>query len=232
MTEAHANTVEELNTDQRDPEAEMIIPQEEQTTLQLQADALPILTSYFTINEIFPDTEFLSFRCQLKGDHTYKVVLFINNQEAAIEEKMNSFLRLHRWSRTYYEQISDVFTTPNGRYFYRDYFEGNVLTDYIKRNGLDQKQTIEEFSSTDLSVFLKIWQLINGLKFAYKKLSANNFIVTSRLKWNLKKEIGVKLVGFHSEECTKAEMIQEVHTMLAHLLGQKNYTAFRQKFNM
>ncbi|HHH49782.1 MAG TPA: hypothetical protein ENK52_02255 [Saprospiraceae bacterium] len=230
-TEAHANTVEELKANQRTIETE-VLPQEEQTLLQQHEEALPILTSYFTINEIFPDTEFLSFRCQLKGDSSYKVVLFINNEEATIDEKMNSFLRLHRWSRSYYDQISDVFTTPNGRYFYRDYFEGSILTDYISKNGLDQKQTIEEFSSTDLALFLKIWQLLNGLKFAYKNVSTDNFIVTSRLKWNLKKEIGVKLVGFHSDESSKAEMILEVHNIFENLIGKKLYTVFRQKFNM
>lgn len=229
--EAHATTVEEVNSNQRTIETE-VLPKKEQTLLQQQEEALPILTSYFTINEIFPDTEFLSFRCQLKGDSSYKVVLFINNEETAIEEKMNSFLNLHRWSRSYYDQISDVFTTPNGRYFYRDYFEGSKLTDYFSKNGLDQKQTIEEFSSADLALFMKIWQLINGLKFAYKNVSTDNFIITSRLKWNLKKDIGVKLVGFHSAESSKAEMVLKIHNMFENLIGKKLYTAFRQKFNM
>ena len=63
-------------------------------------------------------------------------------------------------------------------------------------------------------------------------MQEGNILVQSNLKWNLTKELKIKLVGFNSAICSKWEMIEDIHAIFERQLGQRLYSEFRNKFKL
>lgn len=192
----------------------------------------PVLLSYFTIDRIYANAPFLYFKGRMKGDKVLKVVRFISTDELADSQLALRFRQLYDWEASYYDDLSTLFTTENGKYYYRNFIEGKQLADYIVENEIDKKQTIAALSSQELQLLQLIWEEINGLKFACKNLNQDNFIVTAKLKWNLQKELGISIVDFPAEEGTKEQMYASVHAMLETLLRENVYSEFIEKFKL
>ena len=93
----------------------------------------------------------------------------------------------------------------------------------MKDNEIYKKRKINQLTSNDLKLILQIWKEINGLKFACKNLQEDNILVNSKLKWNLSKEVNIKLVGFKMAFCEKAAMIEDFHRVFERQFGDSLY---------
>ena len=195
--------------------------------------ALAELGQYLSIEKMYTDTEFMLFKGKLKGNEKLRVFRVIMADTAKDKNEMKRFRSLHDLESSYYnDKISSIYTMSFGRFYHRDFIQGTTLRNYITQNGINQKQGVTDLKTDELQLILALWKEINGLKIACKNLNEDNILVSTKRKWNLKKEINIHLVGISSATCSKEEMQEDLHQIFERQLGKGLYQQVRQKFKL
>ena len=198
----------------------------------VKQDHLPDLKQFFRVEAMFSKTSFLFFKGQLLDTTDSRVFRVINAREAKDTDQLDRFRKLYKREASYYKQISSIYNSAYGYFYYRDFYDGISIDRYIKKIGLNKKRKLSSFNSNDLKLILLIWKEINGVKFACKNLKENNILVSSKLKWNLKREVSINFVGFDSTDCSREKMINDIHQIFERLLGTSLYAEFRNHFKL
>ncbi len=195
--------------------------------------ALAEMGQYLSIEKMYSDTEFMLFKGKLKGNEKLRVFRIILADDAKDKNEMKRFRSLHDLESSYYnDKISSIYTMSFGRFYHRDFIQGTTLRNYITQNGINQKQGVTDLKTDELQLILALWKEINGLNFACKNLNEDTILVSTKRKWNLKKEINIHLVGISSATCSMGEMQEELHQIFERQLGKELYQQIRQKFKL
>ena len=64
-----------------------------------------------------------------------------------------------------------------------------------------------------------------------EKIPVENVLVITKRKWNLQKNMAIKIIGFTSQDCSKEDMIQHTHKMFGRLLERSSIQIFGKSFN-
>ncbi|MEM9823898.1 MAG: hypothetical protein AAF985_22630, partial [Bacteroidota bacterium] len=191
-----------------------------------------VLEEYFDVDELYSWKDHLFFRGGLKHSSQDGVIRFVANQAHSAQDALQHFRKLHEFESSYYEAVGLVQNLKIGHFYRRDFLEGEPLDRYIKNSGIYKKRKINQLNTNDLKLILQTWKAINGLNFACKNMQEGNILVQAKLKWNLSKSIDIRMVGFNTQFCTKAEMIEEIHQIFERQFGQELYSQIRSKFNI
>jgi len=195
-------------------------------------DASISLSDLFSIKGTLPDAEFSTKKVMMVGDQELKSVRVLSAADLEDEDKVARFKKLHKKELSYYQDMSEITEAKEGLFYFRPYIERNSLKSYVKKSGLDNKMDIDELSSTDLKFILQVFKEIRELPTGHSDLSEDNILVISKRKWNLQKNMEIKVVGFTSEDATAEEMLERTHEVFAGLLGDAFYQDFREKFQL
>ncbi|MEM8889630.1 MAG: hypothetical protein AAGD28_16770, partial [Bacteroidota bacterium] len=195
-------------------------------------DASISLSDLFSIKGTLPDAEFSTKKVMMVGDQELKSVRVLSAADLEDEDKVARFKKLHKKELSYYQDMSEITEAKEGLFYFRPYIERNSLKSYVKKSGLDNKMDIDELSSTDLKFILQVFKEIRELPTGHADLSEDNILVISKRKWNLQKNMEIKVVGFTSEDATAEEMLERTHEVFAGLLGDAFYQDFREKFQL
>jgi hypothetical protein len=197
-------------------------PDKTEETLQLE--------NIVQTERIYPNSEFILLKGKIKGSNIDRVFRIISSNELEEINNLQNFRRLYERESNYYNNVSKIFRSNFGLFYYRDFLEGDTLEEYIEKNNIDQKENLKDLSSDDLKLIFHLWKEVKELDFSFVDFHAGNILVTKVIKWNLNEEIGVKLVGIRSSVSTKKEMEDQLHNILDKLLYEGVYEAFKQKF--
>ncbi|MBP7822088.1 MAG: hypothetical protein KA010_04140 [Saprospiraceae bacterium] len=168
----------------------------------------------------------------LSAPSMLKVIYAITSTSLLQRDMLGEYQECYRRNSLLNSSVSDIFSVKDGCYFTRDFIEGEALESYAINTGLCNKKNVKDFSIDDLKLILMVWKLVGDLSFNFHPIRSNDILVISRLKWNLKREFRLELVGLHGKGSSKEEMIRSVHTMFENLLGQHLYHSFRTKFKI
>lgn len=197
-------------------------PDNTEKTLQLE--------NIIQTERIYPNSEFILLKGKIKGSKIDRIFRIISTNELDRIENLQKFRRLYERVSRYYDNVSKIFRSNFGLFYYRDYIEGVPLDRYIRQKGIDQKESLKELSSEDLKLIFHLWKEVKEMDFSYTSFQAHNIIVTKEMKWNLAEEISVKFTGIRSDVSSKEEMEDRLHEMLDELLYDGVYDAFKDKF--
>ncbi|MEL6252353.1 MAG: hypothetical protein AAFR87_10125 [Bacteroidota bacterium] len=195
-------------------------------------DASISLSDLFSIKGTLPDAEFSTKKVMMVGDQELKSVRVLAAADLEDSDKVARFKKLHKKELSYYQDMSEITEAKEGLFYFRPYIERNSLKSYVKKSGLDNKMDIDELSSTDLKFILQVFKEIRELPTGHADLSEDNILVISKRKWNLQKNMEIKVVGFTSEDATAEQMLERTHEVFAGLLGDAFYQDFREKFQL
>lgn len=195
-------------------------------------DAAISLSDLFSIKGTLPDIEFSTKKVMMVGDQELKAVRVLAAADVGDPDKLARFKKLHKKELSYYPEMSEITEAKEGLFYFRPYLERSTLKSYVKKSGLDNKMDIDELSSTDLKFILQVFKEIRELPTGHADLSEDNILVISKRKWNLQKNMEIKVVGFTSESATAEQMLERTHEVFSGLLGDAFYQDFREKFQL
>jgi hypothetical protein len=192
--------------------------------------AMQTISLFATFEKELPSQEFIYFKGKLKDGRKQCVFRMLKNNNDI--EAVNAFTFLHERELSYYnEKISPILETPTGeKYYFRDYIEGETLTNYVKRVGLNKKYKIKELNAIDLELLLELWRVIYNLKFHYQTLTKESFIVTTHWRLPFKRELEVNLINFDTTTNTQELMEQKLTQIFEELFGENLTNEFRTQF--
>lgn len=190
------------------------------------------LEHYFQLDDIYSTKEYLFFKGEKQEFKETKVIRFVDHQSTEHSNKLKGFQRLHQMESSYYPDVSSIQTIPIGQFYTRNFIEGMGLHNYMKNYKIHKRRNINQLNNSNLNLILQIWKEINGLNFACKNLQEGNILVQSKLKWNLTRQVTIKLVGFNAAVCPKSEMVEDFHQIFSRQFGQQLYSQIRNKFKL
>ena len=205
---------------------------QEDTEGDIGGDPNRSLEEIFEISGVLLDPEFITKKVTHIINHDVKVIKILPTEDLENEARVNAFDIVYQKELAYYQELSEVFQAKEGKYYFRNYIERNTLKDYVRKTGLDKKDSFEKLNSNDLKLILEVWREIKGLDISHSNLSEYNILVLTKRKWNFSKDMEIKLVGFTSGECTEKEMEEQVHKIWSKLIGADVYLDFRKKFKI
>ncbi len=197
-------------------------PENTEKTLQLE--------NIIQTERIYPNSEFILLKGKIKGSKIDRIFRIISSNELDRVENLQKFRRLYERVSRYYENVSKIFRSNFGLFYYRDYIEGEPLNRYIRQQGIDKKESLKDLSSEDLKLIFHLWKEVKEMDFSYNTFQAHNIIVTKEIKWNLAEEISTKFTGIRSDVSSKEDMEERLHEVLDELLYEGVYLAFKEKF--
>ena len=197
-------------------------PENTEKTLQLE--------NIIQTERIYPNSEFILLKGKIKGSKIDRIFRIISTNELDRIENLQKYRRLYERVSRYYDNVSKIFRSNFGLFYYRDFIEGVPLNRYISQCGIDKKESLKDLSSEDLKLIFHLWKEVKEMDFSYTTFKAHNIIVTKEVKWNLSEETSVKFAGIRSDVSTKEEMEDRLHELLDDLLYDGVYKAFREKF--
>jgi uncharacterized protein YqfB (UPF0267 family) len=197
-------------------------PDNTEKTLQLE--------NIIQTERIYPNSEFILLKGKIKGSKIDRIFRIISTNELDRIENLQKFRRLYERVSRYYDNVSKIFRSNFGLFYYRDFIEGVPLNRYIRQHGIDKKEHLRDLSSEDLKLIFHLWKEVKEMDFSYTTFQSHNIIVTKDVKWNLSEEISVKFTGIRSDVSTKEEMEERLHEVLNELLYDGVYEAFKEKF--
>ncbi|MEM8898573.1 MAG: hypothetical protein AAGC85_10730 [Bacteroidota bacterium] len=204
----------------------------ENAQLEINGDPNRSLEEIFEISGVLLDPEFITKKVTHIINHDVKVIKILPTEDLENEARVNAFDIVYQKELAYYQELSEVFQAKEGKYYFRNYIERNTLKDYVRKTGLDKKDSFEKLNSNDLKLILEVWREIKGLDISHSNLSEYNILVLTKRKWNFSKDMEIKLVGFTSGESTEKEMEEQVHKIWSKLIGADVYLDFRKKFKI
>lgn len=190
------------------------------------------LEDIFTWKGDLEDAEFVSRKATFHQDTDVKVVKILSADHTSNGEAIGNFRRVYEKELAYYGEMSEISESRDGMYFYRKYIERQTLRDFAERNGLANKKSIEDLSSTDLKFILTLLKEVQELPVSHGNLTAENILIINKRKWNLSKDLEVKFVGFHSQDVSDEETIVQAHAALGSVIGEAVYEEFKEKFQL
>lgn len=190
------------------------------------------LEDIFSFKGDLPDEEFVSRKATFHQDNDVKVIRMLPSEKVSNEAEVAKFRKVHQKELAYYGDLSEISESKDGMYFYRKYIERQTLRDYAGRNGLSNKKSIEDLSSTDLKFILTLLKEVQELPVTHGDLTAENILIVNKRKWNLSKDLEVKFVGFHSRDVSEEETINQAHMALGSVIGEDVYKEFKEKFQL
>lgn len=197
-------------------------PENTEKTLQLE--------NIIQTERIYPNSEFILLKGKIKGSKIDRIFRIISTNELDRIENLQKYRRLYERVSRYYDNVSKIFRSNFGLFYYRDFIEGVPLNRYIGQCGIAQKESLKDLSSEDLKLIFHLWKEVKEMDFSYTTFQAHNIIVTKEVKWNLSEETSVKFTGIRSDVSTKEEMEDRLHEVLDELLYDGVYQAFKEKF--
>ncbi|MEM7512959.1 MAG: hypothetical protein AAF388_18675 [Bacteroidota bacterium] len=204
----------------------------EDLQIEIGGDPSRSLEEVFEISGVLLDPEFITKKVTHIINHDVKVIKILPTEDLENEARVKAFDIVYQKELAYYQELSEVFQAKEGKYYFRTYIERNTLKDYVRKTGLDKKDSFEKLNSNDLKLILEVWREIKGLDISHSNLSEYNILVLTKRKWNFSKDMEIKLVGFTSGECTEKEMEEQVHKIWSKLIGADVYLDFRKKFKI
>lgn len=200
------------------------------TTQSLNGSKLKSLEEIFDIKGVLVDPEFATKKAALKGSAANKVVRLLDASSMGNPEKVARFERLYQKELIYYQELSEIKDALEGKYYYRDFIPRNTLKDYIKKTGMDKKESFSKLSSKDIKFILRVFDDVKGLSVPHANLSETNILVLQ--EGLLKRNTEIKFVGFTSEDCSSTEMLENLHKAFSSLMKAKVYAEFRKNLNI
>ncbi|MEM6765599.1 MAG: hypothetical protein AAF655_11750, partial [Bacteroidota bacterium] len=199
---------------------------------ELSGDPNKSIEEIFEISGVLLDPEFITKKVTHIINHDVKVIKILPTEDLENEERVKAFEIVYQKELIYYQELSEIFQAKEGKYYFRTYIERNTLKDYVRKTGLDKKDSFEKLNSNDLKLILEVWREVKGLSISHSNLSEYNILVLTKRKWNFSKDMEIRLVGFTSGEASEKEMEEQVHKIWSKLIGADVYLDFRKKFKI
>ncbi|WNJ18232.1 hypothetical protein [Pontibacter sp. G13] len=190
------------------------------------------LNDLFVIKGALPDGDFPTKKVSFHAEQEMKVVKLLPTKDMEDPTQRDRFQRLYEKELQYFGEMSEIEESKEGLFYYRPFIERTTLGEFIKKNGLNKKLHLDDLTSADLKFILQVFKEIRELKISHAGLTANNILVLAKRKWNLSKNVEIRVVGFTPEDATQEEMIKQLHHIFAQLLGTDFYKEFREKFQL
>lgn len=195
----------------------------------LDRNLLLKIAEFAVFEEKIPDREFISFRGRLQGEKKKLVFRVLKNNVPKTIVRL--FEKLHDREKSYYKDCSSIRQTASGElYFYRPFFEGELLETYVKRTGLHKKFRLKDISALDLELMLELWRIIYRLKFSFDGFDKDSFIVGVQWRLPLKREIDVKLINIDTSESDKQAMETKMTEIFQEIFGENLTNEFKKQF--
>lgn len=185
--------------------------------------------SYEVMGVLF-DPEFTSMKILVEGDPNLKVARLLRTWEIEEKENLERFQYLYKKELVYYGELSQMYETGKGIYYYRDFLPYKSLKEHIKKSGLDKKKSLDKYTSKDIKLLLQVLEEVDRLTVSHANLNENNILVAR--KGLINHHLEIKFVGFTAKDCPMQEMREQVHSIFEALLGAKIYQEFRSKLNI
>lgn len=188
------------------------------------------IAHFAMLEVVYPSNEFVYFKGKLLGANA-KEKVFRLLKNSATSDVVEAFHRLYEREKSYYNEVSTIYTTVGGSsYYYRPFYEGEPLEQYVRRVGLNKKYHLYELSAIDLELMLELWRSIYNLKFSYHSLTKDSIIVNVQWRLPFKKILDIKIVNFDTTESTKDAMEQKMTEIFEQLFGENLTHEFKQQF--
>ncbi len=200
------------------------------TSNSVNGSKLKSLEEIFDIKGVLVDPEFATKKASLKGSAANKVIRLLDANAMANPEKVARFERLYQKELIYYQELSEIKDALEGKYYYRDFIPRNTLKEFIKKTGMDKRESFAKLSSKDLKFILRVFDEVKGLPVPHTNLADFNILVVQ--EGLLKRSTEIKFVGFTSEDCSVSEMTQKLHEVFKGLLKPRVYEEFRKNLNI
>lgn len=188
------------------------------------------LENIIETERIFANGEFILLRGHLKGSKISRIFRIISTNELKNIQRLQRFRTLYERESAYYNEVSKVFRSNFGLFYYREYVEGDKLYLFAKKMGLTTKKELDELNASDLKLIFQVWKTIRELPFSYSNFDADNIIISSSSQWPQEGTLGVHMVGLRSTSSPKQEMIARMHDIFSEILDSNMYQKFREKY--
>ena len=188
----------------------------------------------YEIKGVLNDPEFTCIKALPINGKEEVVIRMIKTPEMNQSSRWENFQRLHRYETAYFgdEEVSEIRSVQEGKYFVRNFIEGTKLKDYVSKIGLDKKSSYDKLSVQDNLLILEVIQAVEDLEIPHFYLNEDHILVISKRKWNLEKTLNVKFIGLSSKECNKKDSLDKAHNVFERLLAPGVYAEFRKKHNI
>lgn len=200
------------------------------TTQTVNGNKLKSLEEIFDIKGVLVDPEFATKKASLKGSAANKVVRLLDANAMGNPEKVARFERLYQKELIYYQELSEIKDALEGKYYYRDFIPRNTLREYIRKSGIDKRESFAKLSSKEIKFILKVVDEVRSLSVPHANLADSNILVIQ--EGLLKRNTEIKFVGFTSEDCSSTQMLEKLHSVLGQIMKPKVYAEFRKNLNI
>ena len=195
-------------------------------------DAKARLEQIFVLLKEFPREEFVTQLVMDRNLKTKKVLRFISNEDFSQAYLQDRFLYLYEKEAQYYKDLSNLFETEDGKFYFRDYLKGLTLGEHFKKSGLSKKTSLRKLNSKELEFIVDLIQTIEGLPVSHCNINEKNILIQEKRSWNLQNETTINLIGFTSDDCSNEEMVNRMHEILHQLLAVGVYSEFRNTLKL
>ena len=195
-------------------------------------DAKARLEQIFTLLKEFPREEFVTQLVMDNNLKTKKVLRFISNEDFSQSYLQDRFLYLYEKEAQYYKDLSNLFETEDGKFYFRDYLKGLTLGEHFKKTGLSKKTSLRKLNSKELEFIVDLIQTVESLPVSHCNINEKNILIQEKRTWNLQNETNINLIGFTSDDCSNEEMVNRMHEILHQMLAVGVYSDFRNTLKL
>jgi len=172
--------------------------------------------------------EFNTFEVIDKLSQSKKVIKYLTHEEFSQAAQKKRFLRIFEKEKQYYGLESGLIACKEGFYYTRPYIKGHTLDHFFYRFKLPQKASLKAFKSKDLKLIVSILEAVERLNVSHANLNVHNILIFSTRKLSLKQDFYPTFVGFTSEDCEPAAMLERVHSIFERSLKPGMYAQIRE----
>lgn len=167
-----------------------------------------------------------------KSNNEPVVVRLIRNEALMNSSEIKAFRKLYDIELKYYQNVSEIIPVREGWIYTRKHFSGTSLDEYINSSNLRLKTNISELGSTDLKLFLRLFEEASLFPNILPKEAKSVLVNFQKPFFGIGGSVSVVYTSLIEGEDTEMEAIDYLHNLMCKLLDYRLYDQIRNRYGI